>query len=127
MLSRPQCSRILARTVYPDISPRGIARYWPADYRLCLISQSVRRAGNTSATFVQNVGIDHCGTYIIVPQELLHRPDIISSLQEMSGKGMPKRVRIAWRTWSSNLGFGALEREEMVGATSIFRSALPIG
>jgi len=60
-------------------------------------------------------------------EQFLHRPDIISSLQEMSGKGMPKRVRIAWRTLSSNLGFGALEREEMVGATSIFRSALPIG
>ena len=46
-------------------------------------SQSVRRAGNTSAAFVQNVGIDHCGTHIIVPQELLHRPDIITILKQL--------------------------------------------
>jgi hypothetical protein len=69
------------------------------DGRLYLFSQLVRGAGNASAAFVKNVRIDHCGTHVIVPQEFLHRPDVIAILQEMSGKRMSKSVRAGERKY----------------------------
>src|SRR6266496_6567860 len=41
---------------------------------------------------VQNVGIDHRRFQILVPEQLLDRPDIISLVQQVGGKAVPKCV-----------------------------------
>ena len=40
------------------------------------------------ASFVKNMSVDHRGFDIIVAQEFLNRPDIITALQQMGSKGM---------------------------------------
>jgi hypothetical protein len=40
------------------------------------------------------VGIDHRGGDIDVSEEFLHRPDVITILQQMRGKGMAARFDI---------------------------------
>ncbi len=38
------------------------------------------------------MGVNHRGTDISVPQELLNRPDVVSVFQQMCGEGMTQRV-----------------------------------
>ncbi len=54
------------------------------------LSQSVNRAADAFSTAVQNVGIDHGGLDIFMPQELLNGAIIVACLQEVSGERMPK-------------------------------------
>ena len=43
---------------------------------------------NRESPAVEDVGIDHGGDDIAMPQQLLDGPDIIANFQKMSGKGM---------------------------------------
>lgn len=36
---------------------------------------------------------DHRGGYVPVPQQLLHRPDIVPRLQQMGREGVPQGMR----------------------------------
>jgi hypothetical protein len=50
-------------------------------------SEIVGWALHTSASrLIQDVSIDHRGTHILVPKQLLHRPDIVTISQKMRGK-----------------------------------------
>lgn len=55
-------------------------------------SQPIRRAQNPTASSIQNMGINHCGADIFVPQEFLNRPDIVTVLQQVRRKRVTKRV-----------------------------------
>src|SRR5215469_8814321 len=57
-------------------------------------SHSVRRATNSSAASIQNVGVNHSGVYIPVPQQLLNSSDVISVLQQVRRERMPQGVII---------------------------------
>ena len=52
----------------------------------------IDRAANVEARSVTNVGINHGGGEIFVPEEFLDGPDIISILQKMGSKTVPKRM-----------------------------------
>ena len=45
----------------------------------------------TAAT-IQYVRVNHRRPDVLVPQELLYGPDVVTVLQKMGGKGMAKRV-----------------------------------
>jgi len=38
------------------------------------------------------MGIDHRGFHVLVPQQFLNRPDIVTAFQQMRGEGMAERV-----------------------------------
>ena len=40
----------------------------------------------------EHVRVDHRGCHILVSHQLLYSPDVITSLEQMSGKGMPESV-----------------------------------
>ena len=52
----------------------------------------VDRATNVEARAVANVGINHRGGEIFVPEEFLDGPDIITILQKMGSKTVPKSM-----------------------------------
>jgi hypothetical protein len=45
---------------------------------------------NSLTAAIQDMGIDHRGTDISVPQELLNGPDVVSIFQQMCGEEVPK-------------------------------------
>ena len=50
----------------------------------CEVSSTrVKRAVDPTSSTLQHVGIDHGGTHVLVPQEFLHRTDIVTVLQKM--------------------------------------------
>ena len=44
-------------------------------------SQPVRRTAHAEAATVQHMGVDHRGRDVLVTQQLLHRPDVVTILQ----------------------------------------------
>ena len=38
------------------------------------------------------MGIDHCGAHVLMAQQLLDRSDVLPTLQQVGGKGVPKRM-----------------------------------
>ena len=43
----------------------------------------VRRAPYRRRATIQDVGVDHCGAYVSMAEELLDRPDVVAVLQEV--------------------------------------------
>ena len=54
--------------------------------------QPVHRAPDSQPATVQDMGVDHGGADIPVPQEFLDGPDVISVLQQVGGKAVPEAV-----------------------------------
>ena len=52
----------------------------------------VERTANTQTATIQNVGVQHRRRHVAVPQQLLHRPDVITGFKQVRGKGMTKCV-----------------------------------
>ena len=52
----------------------------------------IRRAANATATTVQNMGVDHCRSNILVPKEFLHGSYVVTRLDQMRGERMTERV-----------------------------------
>jgi len=57
-----------------------------------LESQAVRGAVHPMPAPVQEMGIDHRCAYVLMPEQLLNRPDVVAGFNQMSGKGMPEGV-----------------------------------
>src|SRR5687768_4127323 len=55
-------------------------------------SRRVERTADATCAVAQDVGIDHRRGDVPVAQELLHRSDVVSTLEQMSGKGMAEGV-----------------------------------
>ncbi len=56
------------------------------------ISESVCGATNRCGSPVQDVGVDHCGAYVLVSEELLNGADFVTIFEEMGGIGVPERA-----------------------------------
>ena len=54
--------------------------------------QSVQRAGHAAAPLVQDVRVDHRRRDIRVPEQFLHRADVVTRREEMSCETMSKHV-----------------------------------
>ncbi len=52
----------------------------------------IRRAPYTEAAPIENVGVDHRRSDASVPEELLHRSDVIAVFEQVCGEGVPKSV-----------------------------------
>lgn len=52
----------------------------------------VERAPDPVSPTVQDVGVDLGGPDILVPEQLLHRADVVPVLQQMRGERVPERV-----------------------------------
>ena len=67
-------------------------------------SARIERAAYPLPTTLQHVRVDHGRSDVLVPQEFLHCPNIVSILQQVGSKAMPERMalprlsRPAWRT-----------------------------
>ena len=54
--------------------------------------QIVRRALHTPAASIQNMGVDHRRPHVAVPQQFLHRADVVAGFQKMRGERMTEAV-----------------------------------
>jgi hypothetical protein len=52
----------------------------------------IQRAANGEAASIQDVGINHGRFDVFVPEQLLHGADIVTTLQQMGGKGVTEGV-----------------------------------
>jgi hypothetical protein len=52
-----------------------------------MTSKSIDGAANASRSTVEDMGIDHRRFNIIMAQEFLDRPDIVTAFEQLSGKG----------------------------------------
>jgi len=41
---------------------------------------------------IEDVGIDHRGLHVLMPQQFLHRPDVITMREQMRGNAVPNGV-----------------------------------
>lgn len=62
------------------------------DRRRRCLSQDVHRTSNAPPASVEHVGINHRGTHIPVPQQLLDRPDVVSVLEQVGGERVTECV-----------------------------------
>ena len=56
-------------------------------------SHPIERVEHPTAATVKYMGANLGGRYILVPQQVLHRADVVTGLEPMGGKGMPESVR----------------------------------
>jgi len=56
-------------------------------------SQTIQRAFHAAAALPQDMGVNHGGGNVIVPQQLLDRPNVGSALEGVGGEAVPQRVR----------------------------------
>lgn len=61
--------------------------------RYALLPERVERAANASPTPLEHMRVDHRRRDIRVAQQFLHCANIVSTFQQVGGKGMAKRVR----------------------------------
>src|SRR5262245_43598508 len=64
---------------------------WQLDHRPSH-AQVVQRARHPLSALLEDVGIDHGGLEIVVPQQLLNGSYVGSALQQMGGKGVAESV-----------------------------------
>jgi hypothetical protein len=57
------------------------------------LQQRIQRTAHPMPAAVQHVRIDHRRRHVRVPEQLLHRADVVARLQQMRRKGMAKCVR----------------------------------
>ena len=60
----------------------------PPPYRLLI----VQRAADGKTRFVEDMGVNHSGGYVLVSEKLLHCTDVVATLKKMRGKTVPERV-----------------------------------
>src|SRR5258707_15699517 len=53
---------------------------------------SIKRTAHPFAAAIENMRVDHCRGDVLMAQQFLHRPDVVSALQQMCGEGMAKRM-----------------------------------
>lgn len=54
-------------------------------------SVTIQRTADAATASVENMGVDHRGLDAGMAQELLHRPDVVAVLQQMSGEAVAER------------------------------------
>ena len=54
--------------------------------------QAIQGADHAARPAIQDMGIDHGGTHAGMPQQFLHRANVLTRFQQVGGKGMAERV-----------------------------------
>ena len=57
--------------------------------------QHIRRTPRSQTTMVQHVGVPHRRTQLTMPQQFLHRPNVITGRQQVLSKGVPQLWHVA--------------------------------
>ncbi len=52
----------------------------------------IQWAAHGQAASIEDVGVDHRSFHVLMPEEFLHRADVVAGFQEMSGEGMAEGV-----------------------------------
>ena len=52
----------------------------------------IERTPHTSPTALQDMGVDHRRADVFVSQQFLHRPNVVTVLQQMRGKAVAERI-----------------------------------
>jgi hypothetical protein len=55
-------------------------------HKMFLFLQSIHRAANPGRATVKHMSLDHRRLHVTVTQKLLHRSDVVTGFQQMSGK-----------------------------------------
>jgi hypothetical protein len=58
------------------------------------LDQLVKGTQHPLASSIQNMGVNHRGAHVLMPEQFLHRADVITRLQQMGGEGMPKTEQL---------------------------------
>ena len=70
--------------------------------------QGVQRAGGSSGSYFQDMGIDHRRAHVRMPQQFLHRADVGARLQQVRGKAVAQDVHGDGFA-NARLGYGFLQ------------------
>jgi len=65
----------------------GLIPLWPS--RRQADGESVHRASDSPPATVQDMGVNHSGRYIGMPEQLLNRPDVVAILEYSDVAGTP--------------------------------------
>ena len=57
-----------------------------------LMLRSVQRTLHSSAASIENVGINHCRPHVLMAQQFLHRPDVVTIFKKMRGKAVAQSM-----------------------------------
>ena len=57
------------------------------------LCSGIERAHDAAAAAVEYVRVDHGGGDVLVPEQLLHRPNVVAGFEQMRRKRVPERVR----------------------------------
>jgi hypothetical protein len=55
-------------------------------------SRHINRTAHRQPSSIQNMGVNHCGLDILMCQQLLHSPNVITVLKQVRGKTMAEGV-----------------------------------
>jgi len=56
--------------------------------------QDIGWAADPPASAIQDMGVDHCGSDVLMSEQFLHCANVIAGLEHMDGKGMPGTILI---------------------------------
>src|SRR6266404_9197860 len=59
-------------------------------------AQGIGRRTDGRGSAIQHVRVDHRGGDVLVAEELLHGPDVVSGFQKMCCERMPERMAARW-------------------------------
>lgn len=76
-----QCDLVSMRTDTYSAFRVGSTYGASPDPRLLSHLEVIHRASDASASFVQHVGVDHCGLHARVPQQFLDRSNVVARFQ----------------------------------------------
>jgi hypothetical protein len=86
---------LLIHCLLKHLAQRIAAPSWRS-YEPCLVqnrSQHIKWAFYAHTALLNHMGVNHCGGHILVPEQLLHRPDVVPGLEQVGGKAVPQSVR----------------------------------
>jgi hypothetical protein len=89
-----------------------------------IMNSSVDGAPNGTAAFVQDVGVNHRGGNVLVPQQFLHGSDIVSVGKKMRCKAVPEAVATDGFV-DAGKGHGLLDRFSHAAFVKVMSSYLP--
>jgi len=57
------------------------------------LRQGIRWTAHAATAELQHMRVDHRGGHVFVPEQLLHRTDVVARLQQVRREGVPQGVR----------------------------------
>src|SRR5882672_9399590 len=81
----------------PKYTPRQLHRAWGPRLRAQIgrarLLDAVERAPHAAPALVQHMGVDHRSRDIRMPEQFLHRADVVAGFNEVRGERVAQRVR----------------------------------